>query len=79
MLIKKWDNKKQQYEPHEVPDEWKLPLFCEDMDEPINCVNCGCEMPFGDGYTSRRYHTNGGFGYYECAKCYFAYLEGTEE
>ena len=75
MLIQKWNDTKNDYEPYEVPDSWKLPLYSNDMTEPINCVNCGCTMTFGDGYTSHRYHTNSGFGYYECEKCYFDYLQ----
>ena len=74
MIIKKWNDAEQHYDPYIVPDDWKLPLYADNMDEPINCVNCGKEMTFGDGYTSRRYHSDKGFGYYECAKCYFAYL-----
>ena len=74
MLIKKWNTLKRDYEPYEVPDSWKLPLYSEDMDEVINCVNCGCSMLYGNGYTSRRYLNDSGFGYYECEKCYYDYL-----
>ena len=74
MVIQKWDTVKQAYEPYVVPDEWKLPIYSENMGEIINCVNCGCTMTFGDGYTSRRYHNPTGFGFYECKKCYFDYL-----
>ncbi len=79
MTIRKWNDKKQEYEPHEVPDDWKLPIYSEDMNEPINCVNCGKQIPFGDGYTSRRYHRDSGFGYYECEKCYYDYLAETRK
>ena len=74
MTIRKWNDKKKEYDPYEVPDEWKLILYSENMETPINCVNCGKEMTFGEGYTSQRYHTDKGFGYYECEKCYFDYL-----
>lgn len=74
MLIRKWDENKKEYEPYEVPNDWKLLLLCDDMNEIINCVNCGSKMTFGDGYTSKRYHNNYGMGYYECEKCYSDYL-----
>ena len=74
MIIRKWNDESREYDFVEVPDEWKLPLYSEDMSEPINCVNCGCDMTYGDGYTSKRYHTAAGFGFYECEKCYYEYL-----
>ena len=77
MTIRKWNDKEKEYEPYEVPDEWKLILYSEDMETPINCVNCGKEMTFGEGYTSQRYRTDKGFGYYECEKCYFNYRAET--
>lgn len=73
MKIRKWNDEKNDYEFVEVPDEWKLPLYLEDMDEIINCVNCGSEIKYGDSYTSMRYHNGAGFGYYECEKCYYEY------
>lgn len=77
MIIRKWNDTTQEYEKHFVPDDWKLILYSDDMNTPINCVNCGKEMTFGDGYTSRRYHTDKGFGYYECEECYFNYMAET--
>ena len=75
MTIKKWNPDAKEYEPHEVPDDWKLPLYSNNMDELINCVHCGKTITFGDGYTSQRYHTDSGYGYYECNACYFAYVK----
>lgn len=75
MKIYKWNANKRDYEETERADDWKLPLFCDDMNEIINCVNCGREIPFGKGYTSRRWHTEHGFGYSECESCYFSYKE----
>lgn len=73
MKIRKWNEKTKEYDTVEKPDDWDLTLVSEDMDKIINCVNCGREMRFGDGYTSHRYHTKGGFGFNECEECYFAY------
>lgn len=73
MIIRKWNDDVREYEPVEIPDDWKIPMYSDDMDEIINCVNCGREIRFGDGYTSMRYHNRAGFGYYECAVCYEEY------
>lgn len=65
----KWDYKARKYTPHKIPDEWKCPLFCADMDAPVNCASCGKGMTYGDGYTSRVIHTAAGFGYFVCEEC----------
>ena len=75
MRIRKWDEKKHEYNFVDVPDDWDLTLLTNDMDHPINCVNCGRVIPFGEGYTSKRYHTFGGMGFYECHKCYEEYWD----
>ena len=75
MLVNKWNDKEHKYFPHEIPDSWHISLIEFDMDKKINCVNCGKEIYFGDGYTSRRYHTDKGLGYMECKTCYFKYCE----
>lgn len=72
--IRKWNDELRIYEEVEIPDDWKIPMLCDDMDEIINCVNCGREVKFGECYTSMRYHTNAGFGYNECPECYEEYL-----
>lgn len=69
-VLRKWNYKKQDYEPYEVPDEWKLILFTDDMDEITVCPHCGKEVAFGDTYTSMEIHTDGGFGYFVCKNCY---------
>ena len=75
MKINKWDNEKKEYVEHDVPDDWNIKTYTDDMDEVVNCVCCGKKMMFGDGYTSRRFHNVWGFGYCECRKCYFSYEE----
>ena len=74
MTIQKWNEQTKEYEPYDVPNDWKLPLVCDNMDAPINCVNCGEQITFGEGITSKRYHNRFGFGFYECEKCYYDYL-----
>lgn len=38
----------------------------------IDCAECGCELAFGESYTSRLIHNELGFGYAVCARCYEA-------
>ena len=68
--MRKWNFKKQKYEPYSVPDEWNTPLISWDMEQIINCASCGKKMTFGDGYTSRKIHTEHGMGYNVCFDCY---------
>lgn len=75
MKIRKWNDEKNDYDFVEIPNNWKCPLYSNDMSLEINCVNCGASLPYGDGYTSMRYHNNSGFGYYECEKCHYEYYE----
>ena len=70
MKLNKWNWKKHEYEPLEVPDDWNCKTYSPDMNEIINCPHCGKEISFGDGYTSREIQTEYGFGYMVCADCY---------
>lgn len=65
----KWNLEKSQYEPYTIPDDWFCPIYCNDMDEPINCCNCGKKITFGDGFTSRFIQTKVGMGYSVCEDC----------
>jgi transcription elongation factor Elf1 len=48
---------------------WHTPLIAE-LDEIINCADCGKQVTYGDCYTSLTIHTNTGMGYPVCEKCY---------
>ena len=74
MIIQKWNEITQKYEDYSIPNSWNTPLFSDDMNEIINCINCGKKIKYGDGYTSHRYHTRMGMGFYECEECYNDYL-----
>lgn len=74
MTILKWNYKTRKYDPHEVPDEWKIRTYCADMGEIVNCARCGKEIEFGDGYTSATLHTEYGMGYCICGSCDVAEL-----
>lgn len=75
MILRKWNVKSHTYEPYEIPDDWKIPLIDDNMDEIVNCVQCGKELPFGDGYTSLEVHTEIGIGYTVCHECYQKEIE----
>ena len=70
MTVQKWNHKKQEYEPHEIPEGWNIVLYANDMDRLGSCAQCGKKLPFGDMYTSREVHTHMGFGYGVCSECY---------
>ncbi len=68
--LNKWNYQKHQYEPYNIPDNWNCTTYCDDMDEIVNCPHCGKKIKYGDSYTSLEIHTDIGFGYAVCEKCY---------
>ena len=66
---RKWNYRKHDYEPYVIPDSWHCPLVAADMTEIINCAECGKQLTFGDGYTSRVIHNTFGMGHYVCEGC----------
>lgn len=70
MNLNKWDYKRHMYKKHEVPDSWNCKTYSTDLEETINCASCGKELKFGDSYTSLEIHTDIGFGYGVCQRCY---------
>lgn len=73
--MKRWNLKTQSYEPYSVPEDWFCPIYCNDMDEAVNCPNCGKKILFGDGYSSRFIHNDKGLGYSVCLKCHEQEIE----
>ena len=69
MSAKRWNYKKNEYESYDLPDG--ASFFEDDMNKEISCCQCGKKIKFGDSYTSRTIHTEGGFGYAECEDCYY--------
>jgi len=66
----KWDFKTREYEPY-IPDpSWNIKLISDDMEELIDCANCGTHVIYGRTYTSRAIHTSIGLGYPVCGACY---------
>lgn len=70
MIVNKWNFKTKEYEKVEIPDNRKICLYSNNMNETIQCISCGNELKFGDSYASRRYHTEMGLGYCVCHNCY---------
>ena len=68
--INKWNLNTKEYDTVEIPEDWNITTFTSDLDEEVNCVNCGKPLPYGESYCSRRYHDKYGFGYAECGDCY---------
>lgn len=69
-VLRKWNYEKHDYDPYEVPDDWKVLSFAFDMDEITVCPHCGKNVKFGDTYTSLEIHTDMGLGYCVCESCY---------
>lgn len=70
MILNKWNYKTHEYNNYVVPDDWNVKTYSRDMNEKINCAQCGRKIKIGDSYTSLEIHTNIGFGYGVCEKCY---------
>lgn len=70
MKVQKWDFINHVYEPYDIPDHYHTPLYTNDMDEVINCAECGTKLKYGDCYTSVQIHDAMGFGYPVCGECY---------
>lgn len=70
MVVGKWNYEKHDYDPHRIPDRWNTPTYTQNMDEIVNCAQCGRELSFGETYTSLEIHSSIGFGYPVCKGCY---------
>lgn len=68
--LQKWNYKKHEYEKYIVPLLWNVKTYSKDFNEKINCASCGRKIEYGDSLTSLEIHTNIGFGYCVCEKCY---------
>lgn len=47
-------------------------VCADDFSTVVDCAECGCELAFGESYTSRLIHNDLGFGYAVCPRCYEA-------
>ena len=71
-ILRKWNYNTREYDPYEVPDDWNVRFYSDDMDEIVNCPHCGRALPFGETYTSHEIHTFAGMGFGVCPDCYEA-------
>lgn len=78
MIVQKYLPDKKKYINYKIPDEWKISLYCENLDDKVNCVSCGKELSFGKTFTSRTFHNAFGIGYCECEKCYFSNFDNVD-
>lgn len=70
MIIRRWNNKKHNYETYEVPENWNIKIYSNNMQEKVNCASCGKAINVGDSHSSLEIHTDIGIGYMVCEKCY---------
>lgn len=68
MIAKKWNYKTHKYDDYVLPQG--ACLVDNDLGKHINCAVCGQEIILGNSYTSLEIHTDCGFGYCVCDKCY---------
>lgn len=68
-MIKKYDVEKRETIDWYVPREWVIALWNTNMDDKVNCAQCGTKLRYGDCYTSRELFNGGGLGYGVCSLC----------
>lgn len=68
--MEKYNFRTKKYESYNIPIDWRTPLVCEDLNEKINCANCGRKTIYGSTYTSLKIHNGFGLGYPVCHYCY---------
>lgn len=69
-MIRKYDVEKREMIDYEVKRAWRLALWNTNMDEIVNCAQCGEQLKYGDCYTSRELMNGAGLGYGVCSRCY---------
>lgn len=76
--MKKWDFETRTYKDFESPAGYIANFYIglawsrdkKILDKEIGCTNCGEIVKYGDTYTSRTIHNNGGLGFPVCEDCY---------
>lgn len=68
--MQKWSFERHKYEPYSVPKEWSVRMYSDDMEEEINCAECGKVIRYGESYVSTVIHAHMRFGYAVCGECY---------
>lgn len=65
----RWNEDEENYHVFSVPD--RASTYEADLDTKVSCANCGKEIEFGKGFTSRNIHNGAGLGYAVCTACYW--------
>lgn len=68
--LRRWNYSSHEYDSVEIPGDWKVAMYSDNMKQIINCVHCGALLEYGDAYTSQEYHNDYGFGFMVCPKCH---------
>ena len=73
ITLNRWDWKDHKYYPYtiSIPINEVIVLAVENMDAEILCPTCRRKIKFGESYTSMELHSDYGFGYPVCKKCYY--------
>lgn len=66
----RWVPGQREYRECRVPDGACLGVV--NFSTVVDCAECGCQLAFGESYTSRLIHNDLGFGYAVCPRCYEA-------
>lgn len=76
MIIPKWNYMEHKYDDHIIPNDWNCKTYSDDLNEIINCAQCGSQLKIGDSYCSVELHVPvSGFGYCVCERCHNKELE----
>lgn len=67
-MAEKYDFKERKYKKHILPAGAAM---CRDnLEEYVNCANCGTPVKYGESYTSLTIHNLYGIGYCVCGQCH---------
>lgn len=70
-VLERFNRQKHKYEEYGVPVNWNVKCYA-DLEDIVNCAQCGKELKFEDCYTSLEVHTDIGIGFAVCEDCYEA-------
>lgn len=73
MRAGKWNFETKSYERYELPPGASMHEV--DLNKFISCAECGDDLVFGLGFTSRKIHNSAGLAYAVCESCYGKELE----
>lgn len=69
--MKKLNRQTNKVTDYKVPQGWNVKVWGYDLNEKVNCVQCGKQLLLGMTYTSLEIFTdNLCFGYGVCKECY---------